>query len=221
MSDAACEAPRVPGFPASQAGQANGRVTGFASILCSAFASVHDLFHSTAFHVARTITLFFVALVWLGLAWWVHRDARRRIDDGVLVATATLLGLVPFLGPLVYLLFRPPETLEEAYARRVEIAALESRLFERTPRCPVCRAEVEKTFLVCPVCTTQLKQRCASCSAPLEPVWQACPYCTAPVVAQGPPESFDLDQALTAEAILHDGARRKARSRRPRRPAAP
>jgi hypothetical protein len=204
-----------------QSGQADGRVTGLASILFSAFSSVHDLFHSTAFHVARTVTLFFVALLWLGLAFWVHRDARRRVDDGLLVATATLLGLVPFLGPLVYLLFRPPETLEDAHARRVEIAALESRLFESSPRCPVCRAEVEAAYLVCPVCTTQLKQPCASCSAPLEPAWQVCPFCTAPVVAAGPPESFDLDQALTAEAIVHDGAVRKARPRRPRRPAAP
>lgn len=196
-------------------------MTGSASIVLSAFSSVHDLFHSTAFHVARTVTLFFVVLLWLGFAFWVHRDARRRIDDSVLVATATLLGLVPFLGPLVYLIFRPPETLDDAYTRRVEIAALESRLFESSPRCPVCRAEVEPAFLVCPVCTTHLKQPCSSCSAPLEPAWQVCPYCTAPVVAAGPAEAFDLDQALTAEAVLHDGARRKARSRRSRRPAAP
>jgi hypothetical protein len=66
-----------------------------------------------------------------------------------------------------------------------------------------------------------LKQPCASCSAPLEPAWQVCPFCTAPVVAAGPPDSFDLDQALTAEAIVHDGAPQKARPRRPRRPAAP
>ena len=191
-----------------------------ASLILSTFSSVHDLFHSTAFHIARTVTLFFVVLVWLGLAYWVHRDARRRVDDGLLVATATLLGLVPFLGPLVYLLFRSPETLQDAYARRVEVAALESRLFESTPRCPVCRAEVENTYLVCPVCTTQLKQPCATCSAPLEPVWQVCPYCTAPVVAAGPSEAFDLDQALSAEtAVLRDGARRKPR--RSGRPAAP
>jgi hypothetical protein len=194
-------------------------VTAIGSIFGSAFASAHDVFHSTAFHVAQLVTVFFVALLWLGLASWVHRDARRRVDDGLLVATATLLGLVPFLGPLVYLLFRPPETLEDAYARRVEVAALESRLFESTPHCPVCRAQIEPAFLVCPVCTTQLKEPCASCSAPLEPAWQACPYCTNPITV-APPSVFDLDEALTAEAVLHDGATRKTRSRRSRRPSA-
>ena len=30
----------------------------------------------------------------------------------------------------------------------------------RDLHCPVCRAEVEATYLVCPVCTTKLKQAC-------------------------------------------------------------
>ena len=37
------------------------------------------------------------------------------------------------------------------------------------------------SFLVCPVCTTRLKQACGSCGSPLEPIWQACPYCATPV----------------------------------------
>jgi hypothetical protein len=181
----------------------------------SAFASVHDLFHSTAFQVARNVAGFFVVLFWLGVAYWVHRDARRRIDDPWLVGTATLLGLVPLAGPLVYLLFRPPETLEDAHARRAEIDALEWQLLKRSPHCPVCHAEVEPTFLVCPVCTTTLKEPCAACAAPLDRLWQACPYCAAPVergVERGAerPVAFDLDAALTAEALVHGSSRRPA-----------
>jgi hypothetical protein len=195
-------------------------MTGFASILLS--TSVHDLFHSTAFHIVRAVVLTFLVLLWLGLAFWVHRDARRRIDDGLLVGIATLLGLVPLLGPLVYLLFRPPETLDEAHARRVEVAALQSRLFAAKPRCPVCRADVEPAFLVCPVCTTQLKEPCAGCSAPLEPSWQACPFCAMPVASGPRPDTYDLDRALTADIALREAPRRrKGRSRRLRRPAAP
>ena len=79
--------------------------------------SLHTIFQSTAFEVARNLTLFFVVVMWLGLAFWVHRDARRRIGDPWLGATATLLGLVPLAGPLAYLLFRPPETLADVKAR--------------------------------------------------------------------------------------------------------
>lgn len=186
------------------------------SIATSAFASIHDVFDSTAFEVARNVTFFFVALFWLGFAYWVHRDARRRIDDSWLVGIATLLGLVPFLGPLVYLLFRPPETLEDAHARRVEIHALESRLADPRPHCPVCRTGVEPAFLICPVCTTQLKEPCPSCAAPLEPMWQACPFCATLLPAELPADTVALDAALTAEAALVRGTskRRGGRARR-------
>jgi Double zinc ribbon len=158
-------------------------------------ASLHSIVHSTAFTLTRDIVLGGVLVFWFGFAFWTYRDAKRRIDDPWLVGTATLLGLVPFVGPLAYLLFRPPETLEDRHARYVELQALESRTQRTQPACPVCRSAVEPAFLVCPVCTTQLKEQCVSCKAPLEPLWQVCPYCRTPAVAV----AVDLDAALTAE----------------------
>jgi hypothetical protein len=189
-------------------------VNGSGTILMSAFGSLHDIYHSTAFTVARNVTLFLVVLFWLGLAYWTHRDARRRIDDPWLVGTATLLGLVPFIGPLVYLLFRPPETLAEVLTREVELSALEARITRQQPQCPVCRSPVEPQFLLCPVCTTHLKEPCAHCAAPLEPLWQACPYCRTPVTAQK--AAPDLDAALVAEAALTANGNGKPRAKRSR-----
>jgi predicted amidophosphoribosyltransferase len=40
---------------------------------------------------------------------------------------------------------------------------------------------VEPTYLVCPICTTPLRQACRSCNSPLEAIWLACPYCATPV----------------------------------------
>ena len=118
---------------------------------------------------------------WLASAFWVFRDARRRIGSGWLVGIATLLGLViPFLGPLVYLFFRPAELLREVRERELELRVIEQRLALRGIECPTCRASVESTYLVCPICTTHLRQACASCGAPLEAIWLACPYCAAP-----------------------------------------
>ena len=101
---------------------------------------------------------------WLARAYWVYKDARRRIEDPWLVAVASRLGLVPpFLGAVIYMLFRPPEYLEDVRERELEIRAMEERLARADERCPVCRAEVEPAFLVCPVCTTRLKQACRHC----------------------------------------------------------
>ena len=130
----------------------------------------------------RNLTLFFVAVFWLAVAFWVYKDARRRIEDPWLVGMATLLGLVPpFIGALIYMLFRPPEYLEDVRERELEIKAMEERLARRDLHCPVCRADVDPSFLVCPVCTTRLRQSCRNCKAPLEALWQVCPYCEAAV----------------------------------------
>src|SRR4051794_34965441 len=144
------------------------RVTGSSLIAASAFGSVHGLLHSTAFDVARNLVLVLALVFYLGLVYWVYRDARRRVDDPWLIGTATLVAFVaPYVGAAVYLLFRAPETLDDVRSRALEVRALEERIGMGTPHCPVCRADVDASFLVCPVCTTQLKQPCRSCSAAL------------------------------------------------------
>jgi hypothetical protein len=128
--------------------------------------------------VARNLAIFFVAVFWIATVYWVYKDAKRRIDDPWMVAMATVLGAIPpVLGPIIYMFFRPPEYLEDVRERELEIKAMEQRLARRDLHCPVCRAEVEASFLVCPVCTTKLKQACANCKQPLEALWQICPYC--------------------------------------------
>ena len=146
------------------------------------FGGLNDFFGSGTWLVIRNLTLFFVVVFWLAVAYWVYKDARRRIDDSWLVATATILGLIPpFIGALVYMLFRPPEYLDDVRERELEIKAMEESLGGE--RCPVCRADVDPSFLACPVCTTKLNQACRRCKAPLEPLWQICPYCETPVEA--------------------------------------
>jgi hypothetical protein len=147
-----------------------------------AFGGVKDFFDSEIWLLIRNITLFFVVVFWLASAYWVYKDAKRRIEDPWLLAMAVALGLFPpFIGPLIYMLFRPPEYLEDVRERELEIKAMEDSLV--ADRCPVCRADIEPSFLACPVCTTKLKQACRRCNQPLEPLWQICPYCETPVDA--------------------------------------
>jgi len=168
-----------------------------------AAAADDSLFDSNAFDVAKNLGIFLLVVFWLATVYWVYKDARRRIEDPWLVAMSALLGAIPpFLGPLIYMLFRPPEYIEDVRERDLEILAIEDRLAERDLRCPVCRGVVEPSFLVCPVCTTRLKQSCGECAAPLEPIWQVCPYCATPV----PPG------IVTGEELLQP-----VRPRRPRR----
>jgi double zinc ribbon protein len=157
------------------------------------FSSVSDFFDSGAWIAIERLAIFFAVVFWLAVAFWVYKDARRRIDDNWLVGTAAVLGLVPpFLGAFIYMLFRPPEYLEDVRERELEIKAMERRLGGRDLHCPVCRAEVDSTYLVCPVCTTRLRQACTSCNQPLEALWQVCPYCETPIESDG--ETVSIEQ---------------------------
>ena len=87
------------------------------------------LLATTGWAAARDAGLVIGTVLWLASAFWVFRDARRRIAQHWIVGVATLLGLgVPFLGPIVYLFFRPPEYLEDVRERELEMRAIEERL---------------------------------------------------------------------------------------------
>jgi RNA polymerase subunit RPABC4/transcription elongation factor Spt4 len=150
-------------------------------VIASTFGGVHDFFHSSTWYVIRNLAIFFVIVFWIATVYWVYKDARRRIEDPLIVWVVTAIGLVPFVGPVIYMLFRPPEYLEDVRERELEIKAMEKRLGGRDLHCPVCRAEVEEDFLICPVCTTKLRQSCVNCHRPLEALWQVCPYCETPI----------------------------------------
>jgi hypothetical protein len=139
---------------------------------------------SGATTAVKDIFLLLIVVFWLALGYWTYKDAKRRLSDPILVTLAAVVGLFPpFVGPFIYMLFRPPEFLEEVRERELEIRAIEDRITALDIRCPVCHAEVDASYLVCPVCTTKLKQACTNCSAPLEPIWQICPYCETPIEA--------------------------------------
>ena len=79
--------------------------------------------------VARNLGIFFVVVFWVATVYWVYKDAKRRIDDPWMVVMATVLGAIPpFLGPIIYMFFRPPEYLEDVRERELEIRAMEQRL---------------------------------------------------------------------------------------------
>jgi hypothetical protein len=152
-----------------------------ATVATDPLASMHAVFNSTAFLLVRNLSFFFFGVFWLSLAYWVYKDARRRNDDPWLVGGAALLGVFPpFVGLLVYLLFRPGEYLADVRFRELELAELELAL-RQGERCPLCRAAVEPDFLACPVCSGKLKQACAGCGAPVAAVWQMCPWCETPL----------------------------------------
>jgi|EndMetStandDraft_8_1072994.scaffolds.fasta_scaffold132930_2 double zinc ribbon protein len=165
-------------------------------------------------NLAVNLLLLFLVVIYFALIYWTWADARRRIDDPMLVGCATAASLFPFIGTIVYLIVRPPEYLDDARERELEIAAAEARLAALDQhQCPHCGFDVEKAFLRCPSCLRRLKEPCSVCGKPLDPRWKICPYCEAEV-GQAPAETRRPRARRTA-AGSRPSASRPARPARP------
>jgi hypothetical protein len=127
------------------------------------------------------LVVLFAVVIWIALIAWTFLDARRRIEDPFLVACATGASLFPFVGTVVYTILRPPEFIDDARERELEIRAAELRLKQlQEQSCPNCGYPIERTYLRCPDCRARVKDPCESCQKPIDPRWTICPYCETP-----------------------------------------
>ena len=133
---------------------------------------------NSGLNLAVTLFILMLVAVWLALIVYTYLDARRRVSDPFLVACATIASFIPYIGTAVYAILRPPEFLEDAHERELEIRAAELRVRQLTElSCPNCEYPVEKNYLRCPNCQHSLKDPCPSCGKPVDPRWAVCPYC--------------------------------------------
>jgi Double zinc ribbon len=171
---------------------------------------------SNSFSVAIDLLIVFLAVIYVALIYWTFADARRRIEDPLLVGCATAAAFFPFVGPIVYMILRPPEYLEDVRERELEMQAAEARLGELDyGLCPHCDYRIERDFLRCPSCLRKLKDRCASCARPLEQSWTICPYCEAEVPGAAAPSRSRRRRAQADEVSppIEPSATRPARRR--------
>ena len=151
-------------------------------------------------------------LLWLSIVVWVYRDIRDRTRDSSLQVLSVFVVLMFFPGfnipgLALYLMLRPRDTLEEAYARSLEEEALLRELGDEGS-CPSCRRLTDKDFQYCPACQTQLKDACSKCERLLSFSWVACPYCgttrpgAAPAARAGAAEAARGQPAYRDEPTL-------------------
>jgi hypothetical protein len=137
---------------------------------------------SSGLNLAVDLLILFIAVLYLALIYWTYADARRRIEDPMLIGCATAAAMFPFVGPIIYMILRPPEYLEDVHERELETQAAEARLHQLDQTlCPHCDYRIESDFVRCPSCLRKLKERCVNCDRPLDQAWTICPYCEADV----------------------------------------
>lgn len=137
----------------------------------------------------------FLVALWLSLIFWTFRDIRKRSTDNMIRILGVLVSALLFLpGALIYLIIRPPRTLEEEYQQTLEEEAL-LHTIETAHHCPGCSRRADEKWIVCPDCQTRLKKTCHHCSKLMELHWNICPYCSTPAPGMRK-ENLTLDDAL-------------------------
>jgi Double zinc ribbon len=140
-----------------------------------------------ALNLTVNLLVLFLVVIWLALVAWTYFDARRRLEDPILVWCAVGASLFPFVGTIVYTILRPPEFIEDRRERELEIRAAELRVRHLAEQsCPNCGHPVEKSYLRCPECQSRIKDPCPSCERPIDPRWAMCPYCETPIHREKP-----------------------------------
>ncbi len=141
----------------------------------------------------------FIAALWLSLIFWAYRDIRQRARDPLARILSILVVAVLFLpGIVIYLILRPPRTLEDEYQHSLEEEAL-LQAIEDSSLCPGCGRRVRENWVVCPNCHTRTKKTCPQCGHLMELAWSLCPYCATPAPGMHR-EAQSLDEVLTPAA---------------------
>jgi Double zinc ribbon len=184
---------------------------------------------NSGLNLVVNLLILMLVVVWLALIVYTYLDAKRRISDPFLVGCATLASFIPYLGTAVYAIVRPPEFLEDAHERELEIKAAELRVRQLTEHsCPGCGFPIEKNFLRCPDCQRRLKHPCPSCRKPVDPGWALCPYCEEPL-RQGerprrkrPAEGRKPSRPKAEREVPQEAApKRESRREAPKEPSQP
>ena len=160
------------------------------------FATISKIAASHWWVNSLYILAFLAGVLWLSLVFWTLKDARKRIDDVLIVAVAVATSLVlPFVGTVVYAILRPAEYLADARERELEMRAIEQEL-HALRACPSCGEVIRPDYLMCPSCRRPLRTSCPTCGRVLEPAWKICPYCAHDLKMRRVPLPVDQPTAM-------------------------
>ena len=108
---------------------------------------------------------------------YVIRDAQRRGAEPWWMWA--IISVIPIVGLLAYVILRPSSYLIDREEQDLDIALREHQL-SHYGICPKCGAPIDRDFVVCPICNTQVRNVCPTCHRPLNADWKVCPYCRTP-----------------------------------------
>ncbi|MCX6807782.1 MAG: zinc ribbon domain-containing protein [Patescibacteria group bacterium] len=140
------------------------------------YASLMNIFSSSAFGVIATIATIYVGILWVAIILWIARDIVHRTNSLTYQVICILLSFTFLPGLILYLIVRPSSTLADKYDEELERRAFLESISETDDECPTCQNPLRRDFIFCPTCRARLRKVC-KCGQIIEPNWQVCPCC--------------------------------------------
>jgi len=128
------------------------------------------------FNFVWTLLLIALGIFWIVVLYWVWLDSGDRTSStGARVGYVLLTLCLSIPGLIIYLLIRPPQTIEEIYWADLERRYLKYETSELGD-CPRCGTQLFPGFKYCPNCRLLLKVKCPSCEVEMDKYYQYCPH---------------------------------------------
>lgn len=186
-----------------------------------------DFFESIVkvdFNFVWTLLIVALGVFWIVVLYWVWLDSGDRTSNKWARAGFVLLSFLLFIpGLIIYLLIRPPQTIEEIYWADLERRYLKYETAELGD-CPRCGTQLFPGFTYCPTCRLVLKVKCPNCEVEMDKHYKYCPSCgyerrkksESPVEKETPSKEIMEEQIQSSK----EEAREVVQSKRVRYPGA-
>lgn len=135
-----------------------------------------DSIANANYNMLGTAFMLISIVFWLVVTSWIWVDSDERTTNKWMRLFYVLIGLIPVLGWIIYLIVRPAETIDEIYWGDLERRYLKYEAKDLGD-CPRCGTQLYPGFIFCPNCKKRLKRKCSNCGVYVDMEYKYCTNC--------------------------------------------
>jgi predicted RNA-binding Zn-ribbon protein involved in translation (DUF1610 family) len=113
---------------------------------------------------------------WLVVTSWIWVDSDERTTSKWMRLFYVIIGIIPVIGWIIYLIVRPTETIDEIYWGDLERRYLKYEAKDLGD-CERCGTQLYPGFVFCPNCGKRIKRKCSNCEVYVDLEYKYCPNC--------------------------------------------
>ena len=131
---------------------------------------------SANYNLIGTIFILVAIIFWVVVTSWIWIDSDERTTNKWIRIFYVVIGMIPVLGWIIYLIVRPPETIDEIYWGDLERRYLKYEAKDLGD-CPQCGTQLYPGYIFCPNCNKRIKTKCSRCGVYVDLDSKYCVHC--------------------------------------------